>query len=371
MLADALEMIRSRSLDKKDTITQEEQNQNDRLQHLAWLLPLTEWALRWDKNIPPELKILPIGLNIPQKGAHILSPEEITSLDTDVFDCPKSMLAQRIPGVWIIVFVSKNPTRFTQDQDTTIVRKAVDTMGWYLQLIRKNEKNENDPLTGLSLRRKFSEEAHDALEQATAQWMQMSFVIIDVDYFKKVNDKYGHPMWDFVLTTLADFIKRNNRMAVRWWGEEFWLLMQASPHEAASALQWVFEAIKKIYFCTDENGKYSISRDPLNVWKKDAFRITLSAGIAGTYEIQQTSTNIVPLIPPWVEELLESLIKKADLRLYEAKIPRDCIVFQSELQNQKTFWFSQILHILRISTIKASLISWYKNLTSRNLSNRP
>lgn len=88
-----------------------------------------------------------------------------------------------------------------------------------------------DPLTGLGNRNKFYLIAAYELERSHRYQDKLSLAIMDIDYFKKINDIYGHSTGDSVLTSVADTISailRKAGISVRWGGEEF-LFFRAPP----------------------------------------------------------------------------------------------------------------------------------------------
>ncbi len=108
-----------------------------------------------------------------------------------------------------------------------------------------------DPLTGLFNRRFFSETLEKETAQAVRDNSPLSFIILDIDYFKKINDTYGHKCGDFVLQTFAKFLSDNVRatdLLCRFGGEEFVILMPNASTEAAyertEILRKQFEAMK-------------------------------------------------------------------------------------------------------------------------------
>ncbi|ABM02139.1 diguanylate cyclase with PAS/PAC sensor [Psychromonas ingrahamii 37] len=95
-----------------------------------------------------------------------------------------------------------------------------------------------DSLTGIANRRAFSTHLASELERSNRYGTPLSLVMFDIDYFKKVNDNFGHDAGDDVLQALSELVKRNIRavdIVARWGGEEFMLLMPESDISAATA----------------------------------------------------------------------------------------------------------------------------------------
>lgn len=93
-----------------------------------------------------------------------------------------------------------------------------------------------DELTGLYNRRHFVKTAHGQLANAQRQQQPLSFLLIDLDYFKRVNDSLGHPVGDEVLRIISacmEQLKRQGDTLARIGGEEFCLLMPNTSHQAA------------------------------------------------------------------------------------------------------------------------------------------
>jgi diguanylate cyclase (GGDEF)-like protein len=149
-----------------------------------------------------------------------------------------------------------------------------------------------DPLTGLPLRHDlpglFDLRQADARRGGQCLWL----VIMDVDHFKRINDRYGHPVGDAVLVHLAALLRaslRNTDVIIRYGGEEFVFLMQA----ASTAMQRV--SMERIFS--------EIRRSPLLTPDGASIPLTVSVGC----------------VQVGLEESQESAINRADAGLYEAK----------------------------------------------------
>lgn len=93
-----------------------------------------------------------------------------------------------------------------------------------------------DALTGLKNRRAGSEALHAEMERARRYTRPLSVVLFDIDYFKKINDDFGHEAGDNVLRAFARVLEssaRSTDVVVRWGGEEFLAIVQEADLDAA------------------------------------------------------------------------------------------------------------------------------------------
>ncbi len=96
-----------------------------------------------------------------------------------------------------------------------------------------------DPLTGAYNRRFLQESLLKELYRAERHGSPFSVVMLDIDHFKQVNDRFGHGIGDQVLRHLVTLVQgriRTSDLLARWGGEEFMLLLPATPITAAAAL---------------------------------------------------------------------------------------------------------------------------------------
>ncbi|MBN1303956.1 MAG: diguanylate cyclase [Anaerolineales bacterium] len=127
-----------------------------------------------------------------------------------------------------------------------------------------------DPLTNLYNRRYFADLANKEIERANRYHIHLSLIMIDIDYFKPINDKYGHAVGDQVLKLIAETLNKSIRctdILARYGGEEFLLLLPETPPQEAA--QIANRLCKSLSNTALETGSDSIS-------------ITISAGVAGT-----------------------------------------------------------------------------------------
>ena len=104
---------------------------------------------------------------------------------------------------------------------------------------RSEELADRDPLTGLYNRRAFAERMRLLIDPTTAATRSFAYVLIDVDDFKRVNDRHGHARGDDVLRSIATTLIRHSRacdIAGRYAGDEFCLLLRDVDADVARIL---------------------------------------------------------------------------------------------------------------------------------------
>ena len=148
-----------------------------------------------------------------------------------------------------------------------------------------------DTLTQLNNRRAFVELAAPHMDAAERHARPLSLVMMDIDHFKSINDRYGHKTGDLALVAIADLLKKLSRtsdIVARWGGEEFVLLLpETDGQQAVNHAERLRLAIAEI----------SIPAGEKNI------SMTSSFGIA-----ERTAALS-----------LDRMIDEADMQLYEAK----------------------------------------------------
>lgn len=110
-----------------------------------------------------------------------------------------------------------------------------------LTLLRQlDQLAKQDPLTGVANRRHFNIELERALAHSQESGAPLSLILIDVDYFKRFNDHYGHQVGDMCLKEVAQALNRAVRtpsdLVARYGGEEFVLLLPNTDRQAAASV---------------------------------------------------------------------------------------------------------------------------------------
>ena len=149
-----------------------------------------------------------------------------------------------------------------------------------------------DGLTGLFNHRLFQEKLSEELRRIKRFSEPISLLLTDIDYFKKVNDSYGHPVGDLVLKGVAKVIREEIRdvdIPARYGGEEFAVILPGTDGEGAKKIA---ERLRN---------QIMAKSIPAN---GTTFKVTISIGIATSPDDARTK---------------EELIEKADKALYSAK----------------------------------------------------
>lgn len=153
-----------------------------------------------------------------------------------------------------------------------------------------------DALTGLNNRRLFESRLKQEVSASQRQNKPLSAIMLDIDFFKKVNDTYGHAAGDVVLKHVSQLIKTGLRecdIPARYGGEEFAIILPFTKLEEAAI---VAERLRK-----------RVESTPINITNEEGETSTLNPTISvGVHEYEFTDTPA-------------GLFEKADKALYEAK----------------------------------------------------
>jgi diguanylate cyclase (GGDEF)-like protein len=171
--------------------------------------------------------------------------------------------------------------------------------GMALETIRLHEKvrqlSVTDELTRIYNRRYFEKYLEDEITRTKRYKRSCGLLYLDVDHFKQINDRFGHPAGDEVLKALAQFLKEDLRsidVVARLGGDEFGIILPEIPPQGVLT---VAQRLRQ---------KVSGALENVNGLAKKGQKITLSIGVA-TFPEQADSA--------------EELVKQADNSLYRAK----------------------------------------------------
>jgi len=153
-------------------------------------------------------------------------------------------------------------------------------------------KLNQDPLTKVYNRRAYVKRISNDMDRFLRYKTIFSILVIDIDFFKKVNDTYGHAIGDKCLQEITRRtmpVLRKNDMLARYGGEEFVVIIPETPSSGAVVVAEKIRAkIEKIEF----------------IYKADTIRMTVSIGVS---EVKEGDSSH------------ETVFERADAALYRAK----------------------------------------------------
>lgn len=208
----------------------------------------------------------------------------------------RPLLRPRPDGRWAHLYEISTPSGclvMARLDVTELVQKS-------LALERSNEQLERlsatDGLTGLANRRQFDQHLYAEWQRSMRGQQPISLLLIDIDHFKRYNDRYGHLAGDACLRQVAgilyDCAQRSGELVARYGGEEFALLLPGADGDVAMTVA---------QRCMDEIAQARMPHEDSPV----AEYLTVSIGVATVVAAQE-------LVP-------ESLVRCADEALYRVK----------------------------------------------------
>lgn len=245
-----------------------------------------------------------------EKAKKILPSLILLDLDMPVmdgFEALRHLMEEPTTRNIPVIVLSGNDT--TQDKVTTFDLGAVDFISKPFELTELRarmrsslrisslmtmleQRAQIDGLTGLYNRAYFDQRWEEEYERCVRHSKGLSIAMIDIDHFKSVNDKYGHPAGDAAISGVAQLIQNHIRkcdIACRYGGEEFTLILpETSPEQAMQLCERIRSECEAMH------------------WPKHPDRrITISMGITGCVDGPTMQSK------PWIE--------RADQNLYKAK----------------------------------------------------
>lgn len=218
----------------------------------------------------------------------------------------KSAVEAQVHSIQHALDRSSNEQPHPQDQDSltsqlTALVERVQKMEQQDAEIREQLEQEKiravtDTLTGLPNREAYSEKVYNEMLRWQRYQHPLSLAVLDIDYFKKVNDQYGHQMGDKVLKAVSSSVATRLRevdFMARFGGEEFVLLLpETSAEDALSMLNRTRERLAKTHM-----------RSKTSDGEETKFTVTVSIGIAEFTD----------------GDSAEDVFERADKALYDAK----------------------------------------------------
>lgn len=201
-----------------------------------------------------------------------------------------------ILGILLVIYINhRKITAYNNLLEARVKRRTMQVTNSLRKLQRQNVDLYNlankDYLTGINNRRNYFQESEQALKNAIAQNRPFSILIMDIDHFKAINDKYGHAIGDKVLVKFCELVNSildKNAIFGRIGGEEFCISFKNTTMDEA--------------YKVAQNIRLKCEQTPIHV-EDDVLHFTVSLGLND----RSSSDNI------------DELLHNADELLYNAK----------------------------------------------------
>ncbi|WP_407435506.1 GGDEF domain-containing protein [Treponema sp.] len=220
-----------------------------------------------------------------------LAPGRTTS-----FDCQM----KNLKGIYIWVKLIFSRTETTNEDDFRFVFMVQDIHDSSIKLFDTLKKYEDlaskDTLTLIYNHGRIETEINNSVEYFSAKKKPVSYMMIDIDYFKKVNDEFGHSTGDIVLKQfvdeIKDFISQYNIQFGRWGGEEFvTVCYDMDIKEAAKIADGIRKKISEVKF--EKAGKLTCSIGLTELKNGDDSKTVFDRVDKAMYEAKNNGRNCV------------------------------------------------------------------------------
>ena len=257
-------------------------------------LKYSEWRLMIVNMIWPEDQSLFLQRTDPDYLKANLAPGRSSS-----FDC----LMMNLEGkyIWVKLIFSRAETN--NEDDFRFVFMVQDINENYVELMSTLKKYEDlalkDTLTALFNHGRIETEINNAIDSRKKNGGEVTLMLIDIDYFKRVNDEFGHAIGDVTLVHFANkissFINGRNAVAGRWGGEEFVIVLYGMSEADSMAAAEEFrqevagETFKRV-------GNLTCSIGITNIKDADDTDTAFNRMDKALYEAKSAGRNCVKLV---------------------------------------------------------------------------
>ena len=217
---------------------------------------------------------------------------------TASFDCLMTNLEGK--EIWVKLIFSRVGTNNPDDYRYIYMVQNINEEAQELRntLAQYADRASKDPLTAIYNHGRMETEINNALIDKVAKGEAVSIMIMDIDFFKHVNDNYGHAVGDDTLRHFAallnDYLNKNNGVVGRWGGEEFVAVCYGADREKAAAIaEDIHQKVAAENFAVVGNITCSIGVTTLNT--SDDFERAYRRMDNALYEAKSSGRNCVRL----------------------------------------------------------------------------
>ncbi|MCR4793110.1 MAG: GGDEF domain-containing protein [Lachnospiraceae bacterium] len=255
-------------------------------------LKYSEWRMMIVNMIWPDDQQMFLERTDPQYLKKNLMPGRTSS-----FDC----LMQNLEGkyIWVKLTFSRAETN-NSEEDFRYVFMVQDIHENSVQLMSTLKKYEElaskDALTDVFNHGRIETEIYNAIEIVGRTDRKVSMMMFDIDFFKSVNDKFGHAVGDMTLKHFAymikDYFKKSNVVLGRWGGEEFVAVCYDADIEKVTAYA---EEIREKVSCEEFKiaGAVTVSTGLTEIKKEDSFSAAFDRMDKALYKAKNEGRNRV------------------------------------------------------------------------------
>lgn len=180
------------------------------------------------------------------------------------------------------------------------------------QIVDLEEQTGRDPLTGLLNRRGFETQFNQSLRESIRFSQPILLLILDLDHFKKINDKYGHLVGDQALKYLARALTDSvdiGDLVGRWGGEEFIVAVKLKTGQPTNPDKMLMDLM----------AAERIRKKIINLLSADRYQLKSGAAEEKLPEADQITLSVGATLTTPDDDTLETVCRRADRNLYNAK----------------------------------------------------
>ena len=266
----------------------------------------------WESFV--DMEMLPFETLAPTAGFHTLGEVKRNPMTGDVMEYNITLLsiamregdppAKLPPAVCIDDSVLKGQASLIKRLTTLVAASTTELQNAYNDLEKLNEQltylSDYDTLTGIFNRRKIESMIQDGFRNAAETGRELSLVMMDIDFFKSINDSCGHAQGDIVLAEMAGLFRRAaeripGAQVGRWGGEEFFALLPDCGRERACSFAEEVRKEAEAFAFTGMNRPVTVSLGVVTTDGREDYNTIFKKVDGCLYEAKESGRNRVCL----------------------------------------------------------------------------